>query len=663
VVARGVHEDPFDALREVDVLDARDLAERRPRTVPEALAEIPGAYVQKTNHAGGSPVVRGMIGPQNLILVDGVRLNTSTYRTGPIQYLNTVDGFSLERIELLRGPGSVLYGSDALGGVFQLVTRDPVAPEPGTTGRFTPLAILRGNTADLERSGRAALSVATPGFGLIGGATLRTFGDLRGGGDLGRQIWSGYDELDWDAKVRVGEPGGHRLEVLYQGVRISDAGRTDKLEARDTLTLYDENTRDLIYASAVLRLRPIHTRLTLTPSWQRQREVRRVIVFTDDSWETPSKVTRSDDVVNTAGMALRGDTRLFARRLDLLYGADYSIDRVLSETSSGASEDTLLPGLPTYPEGSRHQRFGLYALATGTPVRTERWVELVVHGGVRLASFASLAPDVPEFGDVRTRHTGGVAAAGVHLRQRGKFAVGLGFDQGFRAPNLSETARVGDTGQWFEIPNPALRPDRSDTLELRGRFHAGPVTFGSAGYVSFLRDLVIRIPASHEGQDDVLGTPVVQHVNAGSGRVVGVEARVDVDLPLHLWIGGDLTWTRGDYEDPAVGWTPMSRIPPLFGTGRLRFAPPWPQAFVEVYVQAAGAQRRLSPQDESDLRIPEGGTDDWWTLNVRAGLRPIRWLQLSVSGANLTDNFYWIHGSGVAGSGASLSLVAEVLGG
>jgi outer membrane receptor protein involved in Fe transport len=156
---------------------------------------------------------------------------------------------------------------------------------------------------------------------------------------------------------------------------------------------------------------------------------------------------------------------------------------------------------------------------------------------------------------------------------------------------------------------------------------------------------------------------VVQHVNAGSGRVVGVEARVDVDLPLHLWIGGDLTWTRGDYEDPAVDWTPMSRIPPLFGTGRLRFAPPWPQLFVEVYVQVAGAQRRLSPQDKSDLRIPAGGTDDWWTLNVRAGLRPIRWLQLSVSGANLTDNSYWIHGSGVAGSGASLSVVAEVLGG
>jgi len=662
VVARGVHEEPFDTLREVSVLDAADLAERRPRTVPEALMEMPGAFVQKTNHAGGSPFVRGMTGPQNLILVDGVRVSNSTYRTGPIQYLNTIDGFSLERIELLRGPGSVLYGSDALGGVFQLVTRDPLPPQPSVSGRFTPLAILRGNTADLERSGRAALSAATPGFGIIGGATLRRFDDLRGGGDVGRQIWSGYDELDWDAKVTAGEPGGHKLEVLVQGVRVTDAGRTDKLASDDKLTMYDENARDLVYASGTLRLRPIQTRVTFTPSWQRQAETRRKIKFADDSWEDTTAVGWSRDVVDTLGMAARGDTRLFARRLDLLYGADYYLDRVRSEATSGTTDADQSPAQPTYPEGSQFQRFGLYALATGTPLRTDRWLELVVHGGVRLASYAALAPGIEGFGDVQSRYTGGVAAAGIHLRQRGKFVVGLGFDQGFRAPNLSETARIGDTGEWFQIPNPTLRPDRSDTLELRSRFHAGPVTVGAAGYASFLRDLVVRTSATYEGQTEILGSGVVQHVNAGNGRVVGVEGRLGVELPVYLWLGGDFTWTRGEYEDPEVGWTPMSRIPPLFGTGRLRFEPPWRHLFVEVFVQAAGAQRRLSPQDESDGRIPEGGTDGWWTLNVRAGLRPIDWLQLSVGGGNLTDRPYKIHGSGVYGSGATAWLAAEVVG-
>ena len=663
VVARGVNEAPLDALRAVEVLTADDLAERRPRTVPEALMELPGAFVQKTNHAGGSPFVRGLTGPQNLILIDGVRVNNSTYRTGPIQYLNTVDGFSLERIELLRGPGSVLYGSDALGGVFQLITRDPVPVAPGAEARFSPLAVVRGSTADLERSGRGALSVATPGFGVIGGVTLRTFGDLLGGGDTGRQVWTGYDEVDGDAKLRIGKPGGHQVEVLYQGVRITDAGRTDKLESKNVLTMYDENARDLVYARGLLRLDPIHTRVTLTPSWQRQGETRRKIQFVDERRQDTTSVSRARDTATTLGGLLRADTRLFARRLDLIYGADYYHERVTSEASSGPNDDAQTPAMPTYPEGTRFQRFGLYALATGTPVRTDRWLEVVIQGGARLASFSSLAPGIEGFGDVRARHTGGVVSAGIHLRRRGVFHVGIGFDQGFRAPNLSETARIGDTGEWFQIPNPALGPDRSDTLEATGRVHAGPLTFVAVGYTSFLRDLVIRAPATYQGQDVVGGSSVVQHVNAGSGRVLGAEGRLWVDLPAHLGVGGDATWTGGEYEDPDTGeWLPMSRIPPLFGTARVRYAPQWRHLFVEVFAQLAGPQRRLSPLDESDARIPDGGTDGWWTLNVRAGIRPVRWLQVSIGGGNLTDDLHKIHGSGVFGAGAHAWLAAEVLG-
>jgi outer membrane receptor for ferrienterochelin and colicin len=119
-VARRDPEDRFRSARSVSSVSGRHLTEHAPRTVPEAFHDTTGVFVQQTNHGGGSPIVRGMIGPQNLILVDGVRLNNSVYRTGPIQYLNLVDPLSLERMEVMRGPGSVLYGSDAMGGVIQL---------------------------------------------------------------------------------------------------------------------------------------------------------------------------------------------------------------------------------------------------------------------------------------------------------------------------------------------------------------------------------------------------------------------------------------------------------------------------------------------------------------------------------------------------------------
>ena len=661
VVARAVPEVPFDALRAVESIDADELTRRRPRTVPEALMEVPGAFVQKTNHAGGSPLVRGLTGPHNLILVDGVRVNNSTYRTGPLQYLNTVDSFSLQRIELLRGPGSVLYGSDAMGGVVDLITRDPAEPLPEQDGRFVPLGAIRTEAADWERSGRLGASIATNGFGLIGGITARVFDDLRGGGDTGVQPFTGYSEVDWDAKLRIGERSSHHVDVLYQSVRMRDAGRTDKLETKNILTMYDENDRDLVYASGLIHADGMRTDIRITPSYQRQLETRRKIQFTDEAHEESSAVTRNRDEVHTVGCAIRFDTRLLARRLDLVYGVRIYHDIIRSEASEGVDDASLTRTTPAYSAGSFYRTSGLYLLATGVPVRTDNWVELVVYGGGQLSSFTAFSPGLGDMDDVALQNLGAAAAVGVHLRKRGVFNIGVGLNQGFRAPNLNEAALTGSTGSWFHVPNPDLGPERNDTLEFTGRVQLGPVTVSSAAYASFMHDFIGRVQTTWAGQSEYGGLLVVRNANQGGGRVLGAEGGVAVDLPLYLTVGGDLAYTVGNYEDVDEGWVPMSRIPPLFGTARLRFAPPWQELFFDVYLQAAGKQNRLSLLDEIDARIPDDGTPGWATLNLRAGFRPHRKLAISIGATNLTDAQYKYHGSGVYAPGASVWLALELL--
>ena len=108
----------------VRVLNIKPVEEYQIRTSPEALSITPGIFVQKTNHGGGSPFIRGLTGNQTLLLFDGIRLSNSTMRYGPNQYFNTVDVFSLDRIEVLRGSGSVQYGSDALGGTIQAFSHE-----------------------------------------------------------------------------------------------------------------------------------------------------------------------------------------------------------------------------------------------------------------------------------------------------------------------------------------------------------------------------------------------------------------------------------------------------------------------------------------------------------------------------------------------------------
>ncbi len=120
-----------DVPRSTAVVSRTALDERADRTSPEALQDRSGGWVQKTNHGGGSPIVRGLVGNQVLVLIDGVRLNNATFRLGPNQYMNTIDAFSLERIEVLRGSGSVQYGSDALGGVVNLISPLPVLSSGG----------------------------------------------------------------------------------------------------------------------------------------------------------------------------------------------------------------------------------------------------------------------------------------------------------------------------------------------------------------------------------------------------------------------------------------------------------------------------------------------------------------------------------------------------
>ena len=176
------------------------------RSAPEALQLTPGVFVQKTNHGGGSPIIRGLTGNQTLLLIDGIRLSNATYRYGPNQYLNTIDILGVEKIEVLRGSGSVQYGSDALGGTVQVFTRDVVTSDkPLWNGTL----LTRIASHNMEQSLHGDLSYSTGKAAFRAGVTGRNFGDIVGGDTTGKQSPTGYQELDFDirGKIRLSQSG------------------------------------------------------------------------------------------------------------------------------------------------------------------------------------------------------------------------------------------------------------------------------------------------------------------------------------------------------------------------------------------------------------------------------------------------------------------------
>ncbi len=325
----------FDVPRSVSVVNKTDLVRTAPRTSAEALARAPGVFVQKTNHGGGSPFVRGLVGNQVLVLVDGIRLNNSTFRYGPNQYLATVDPGTVDRLEVLRGSGSVQYGSDALGGVIHVRNRNPllsaggVEPSAGVTGRLM--------SEGMEQSMRLNLGVAASTVAVAANVAIRNFGDLVAGGDLGVESPSGYVETDVDIRGVVKTGRSTTLTLAYDHVYQDDVPRWDQVAQRGYARYaFDPQVRQFAFAR-LDQTRP-GSRLTawsVTTAWIRSRERR------ERQRVGSSVLTAEQDTVNTYAVTAEARSTPLAG-LTIVAGAelyDDSVDswRVDSNSSAGTS--------------------------------------------------------------------------------------------------------------------------------------------------------------------------------------------------------------------------------------------------------------------------------------------------------------------------------------
>ena len=188
----------------------KQIIEKGARTTPEALQGVSGVFIQKTNHGGGSAFIRGLTGNQTLIVLDGIRLNNAIYRYGPNQYLNTIDMFTVDKIDVLKGVGSVEYGSDAMGGVIHVKTKENASKELNKISLNNSSKFI---SSDMEKTNRTAIQYATNKWDFIGGISLKKYGDLVGGGNIGKQTPTGYNEINYDLKTRI--KINNQSELIY----------------------------------------------------------------------------------------------------------------------------------------------------------------------------------------------------------------------------------------------------------------------------------------------------------------------------------------------------------------------------------------------------------------------------------------------------------------
>lgn len=664
VTGKRTSEDKFTSDRSVSIVNEKALTESAPRTTPEVLWDAPGAFVQQTNYGGGSPIVRGLVGPQILMMVDGVRLNNSTYRTGPLQYLNMIDPDSISRIEVMRGPGSVLYGSDAMGGVIQVFTVSP--RDLSDPDRFGGGGTLSGrySSADSGGAGHVHADVGYGPFGVLGGGTYRSSDDLIGGREVGEQVFTGYD--NWAAIGKVALNFDYfGLIVGYLFNETEDAGRTDKFFDKGALSLYD-NRDNLGYVKLRGTIDPIYTEAILTASYQDFFERKDAINFEDDL-ETELDSKRDDLKAVTWGADLQIATRVLKDRLRFLYGGMYYHDLVSANREKKETPLSTWQEVDdkAYPDGSTYSNYGAYMLIEGDPVSTKSGHIFRMGAGYRWHGMRGIAPEDKEkdFKEVDFDYTGNVFQGTLQYLYKTQANIAFTFSQGFRAPNLQEAVMLGDTGSYFHVPNYDLKPEASDTAELlvRGRFWK--MELGAAGYVSFLHDLIVREDTIYEGETEINEKPVTYNVNGGEGMVWGLEPQLFFDIGYGFSLAGHMTYTWGEVEDSEGKMDSLTRIPPLFGRLGVRYDTVefthW-KGHIELFSRAAAKQDRLSTKDEEDARIPKDGTPGWLTFNIRSGVTVHDIITLGMIVENITNEKYKYHGSGIWGPGTNAILTAKI---
>lgn len=678
--------------RAASKVDRKEMDERLPRSAPDALRYEPGVYVQQSAHGQGSPYVRGRTGQQTLVLFDGIRMNTSTWRQGPNQYFFTVDSKTIDHIVVTRGGGSTLHGSDAIAGVIDAHPIEPrlILGDKGTHVR--PRSMLRWASADNDFSNRFQVDTqVNEDVRFLIGAGMRRAGRLEGGGTVrnpldgrvpqvprleadGRtQLGTGFRELTGDARFVYGLAPGRRLVFAAYAFRQFDSPRTDQCPAafapRDECMKLDEQFRSLSYVSHEGRLGKAAARSQISVSFQRQHE-RRLL-------ERPSSfiVNGGRDDVNTFGLTAKLETEAIDVSPDvdlrLRYGGDVFRDSV---DSAGWTE---LTDIEAVIPSSRGQYLAGSSYLQGGGFGETEWTlfgGLSLRAGARYAAVHAKAAADLESGTAEVDAGWSALAGNLGFEARITDALALlgTYDRSFRAPNLDDLTSRQQTGPGFQFENANLEPETADTYEAGIRISHPRVELDAWVFRSALHDAITRAfrtagECPPETPQCQLSWQRYQLVNVdGDATIDGVELSFRAHPRVDLRVLGTVSYAYGTGPNPggipgsAEGETlPLSRVPPLNGTLDLR----WnltPRAYAGAAMRWAQMQDRLAPTDFNDARIPLGGTPGYSVFDLRAGWRmPHRELVFAAVFENIFDAAYRVHGSSVNGPGRGVVLSME----
>jgi outer membrane receptor protein involved in Fe transport len=606
------------------------------RTTPEALMGSSGVFVQKTNHGGGSAFIRGLTGNQTLLMLDGVRLNNATFRYGPNQYLNNIDLYTIDQIEVSKGTGSVEYGSDAIGGVIHLHSYRPMYNQKKTWSTSTSLKYIG---QDMEKSNRTTVQYAQNNFAIQSGITLRNFGDLVGGKNVGVQSPSGYDEtgVNTIARIQLNKAGEITISsrfFIQKDVPIYHKVLLESFKV-NTISKQERNIHSIQWEKNLQY--KFLSKIKVTQSFQYSNEER-------ESNKLNNAIYKYErDQVNSNGTSID----LYSnptKKWKINSGIDYNADKI----ESALIDKNLTTGVSVnkrglYPNNSSYKSFSVFNLHK---IELQKWH---IEAGLRYNRFGIQLTDT-SIGEVNIHPSALVGNAGITYQLNTSNLVYASLSSGYRAPNIDDMGTLGIVDFRYELPSNNLAPEKSLHYELGYKLNTKMVQFDLSGFYLNLRDIITRQKVTGS---IINGYQVYSKQNSDASYIKGFETNLALQLNQQFKWSSNLTYTYGQNETKNE---PMRRIPPLFGQQELA----WKKNNTQILVQHlfAGKQDRLAQGDKDDNRIGKNGTPNWNVFNISLN-QQFKNIFIQLGGINLLNEKYKTHGSGIYAMGRTYSLLVQ----
>ncbi|MEY4111084.1 MAG: hypothetical protein RLZZ46_1439 [Bacteroidota bacterium] len=683
-----------DVPQQIAVIGKREIENASQPTMAELLSASGQVFVQKSQLGGGSPVMRGFEASRVSIVVDGVRMNNAIFRGGHLQNILSVDQQQTEQVELVFGPGSLMYGSDALGGVMHVHTLNPTLAQSDKPNLIRHSGFARYSSALSEKSSGVTLNIGAQNFAWLGTFTYSSFGDLIQGNirrdiheNQGKRFFyqqriNGKDSVLANLNTNLQTPSAYNQFDLMQKLLFKQSNKVEHLlnlqySETGNFARFDrlsEGTKDKptfaewYYGPQIRTMAAYHLNLSngswfdksrfslAYQNWKESRNTR--------SWNS-SLLTRRME--NVDAYSLNWDFEKFFSGWEVRYGLESIYNLVRSSayklhvdnwekftaSSRYPSRGSSMMSGGAYLSGSKEVSES-FILKTGL-----RWNYIQLNADFSDTSFYPF-PGNLDFSQKNMAVNGNLGLVWLPASQ---WRISLFLSNGFKAPNVDDLSKVFESNSYQKLvilPNPDLRPENIYNVEMSlGKISGQILRIESGAWYSIYNNAIGVGDFLFNGSDSVffdgVRSKVVANINRSKAHVTGGFANVLAMLPEGFKATANATFTLGEIiTDSSI--TPLDHIPPLYGKVSLG----WQGMGFDTEIFSLYNARKpisrfnLNGEDNPQYALPSG-SPSWYTLNARIARQITSKFRIQLSLENIMNVYYRTFSSGLSAPGRNFS--------